>query len=193
MSRRWLQRAVVIITALSLSVGAAFAATPRRAPQVTISDTKDTKGVLDVRTVRLQSKGGTWFTVIMRKKWTPMKIWDRGNVFVFFDTRGDEGEEYYALVRSDGRTLLGDLWKSKKGAPHHVATLVLSRRSGDGVTIKIPMKKLKFGKKRTTYSWWAITAYTGTKVCRAVCFDRVPDHGSEEQPRPGFKPTVANS
>jgi hypothetical protein len=152
-------------------------------------DPNDTRGLLDVRRVRLDHEGRTEVTVITFADWTTASIWDRGNAYVFLDTEGGENSEYFAVVRSTGSDLEASLWRDRR--EHRdvfLRNLRVRRKSRDGVSIEIPIKTLEFGRFRESYLWWATTSFTA-EVCRRTCIDRAPDAGSIEQWRPGMSPT----
>ncbi|MGZ8630219.1 MAG: hypothetical protein ACXWZF_04540 [Actinomycetota bacterium] len=158
-----------------------------------VDDPNDTRGLLDVRTVRLDHEGGTEFTVITFEGWTARTLWDRGNAFVFLDTEGGEAAEYFALVRSVGPELEASLWRARSDrADRFIRRIGVRRKNTESVSIAVPIKALKFGRARTAYLWWTSTTFTGA-VCRRTCIDRVPDKGSVEQWRPGMSPTPTPS
>ena len=158
-----------------------------------VPDADDTRGLLDVRKVQLDHEGGTEFTVITFATWKVPTLWDRGNAFVLLDTEGGAPAEYFALVRSTGRTLEGSLWRVRHGrADRFVRRLTIRRKSGKSVSIAVPIKSLKFGRSRESYRWWVSTTFTGAG-CRRTCVDRVPDERSMEQWRPGMSPSPTTS
>ncbi len=177
----------VLAAALVVAVaGLAFAV------RVRITDPDDTTGVLDVREVRFTHPSGeppAW-TVITARNWTIGSLWDRGYVFVQLDARGAPSADHYALIRSDGLRLRADLFRVLRtdGADVHLRTLTVWRKANDSVSVKIPLKALRFGPSRTSYRWWVVTSLTSEK-CPRGCLDRVPDEGSVEQWRPGMSPT----
>ena len=156
-------------------------------------DPNDTRGLLDVRRVRLDHEGRTEVTVLTFAEWTAASIWDRGNAYVFLDTEGGENPEYFALVRSTGSDLQASLWRDRR--EHRdvfLRNLRVRRKSRDGVSIEIPIKTLEFGRFRESYFWWATTSFAA-EVCRRTCIDRAPDGGSVEQWRPGMSPSPTNT
>ena len=158
-----------------------------------INDPNDTRGILDVRKVRLDHVGGTEFTVITFTDWTATSIWDRGNGYVFLDTEGGDEPEYFVVVRSTGSDLQASLWRDRRERRDlFLRNVKVRRRSSDGVSVAVPIRSLEFGQFRTSYSWWAMTSFTG-EVCRRTCLDRAPDDGAVEQWRPGMSPTPTNS
>lgn len=158
-----------------------------------VDDPNDTRGLLDVRTVRLDHKGTTEFTVITFSSWKAPVLWDRGNVFVFIDTEAGSPAEYFALVRSIGPGLEASLWRARAGRPDsYIREIGVRRKTPQSVSITVPIKSLRFGPAREEYYWWVSTTFTGA-VCRRACIDRAPNDGYVEQWRPGSSPTPSPS
>ena len=153
------------------------------------NDPNDTKGLLDVQRVRLAHEGRAEATVVTFARWTPVSIWDRGNVYVFLDTEAGDDAEYFVVVRSTGSDLHASLWRDRRDRRDvFLRNVKVRRKSSDGVSVRLPIKALKFGRFRESYFWWGMTSFTGD-VCRRTCLDRAPDEGSIEQWRPGMSPT----
>ncbi|MDH4113690.1 MAG: hypothetical protein OEV60_13595 [Actinomycetota bacterium] len=187
--RAYAMRSIVPFVIAALVVLVAVVAIASPSFHSGANDPNDTKGLLDVRRVRLAHKGGTEATVIMFASWSPAAIWDRGNVYVFLDTSGADDAEYFVLVRSTGSGLQGSLWRDRRDRRDvFLRTVKVRRKTGNGVSVAIPIKSLEFGGFRTSYFWWATTTFTG-RVCRRTCVDRAPDDGSVEQWRPGMSPS----
>ena len=140
--------------------------------------------MLDVRRVWFEPEAGPprW-TVVTFSPWTEELTRDRGYVFVYLDTMGDERFDYYALILSNGRRLSGSLWRD----PEDGAPTCGSRRWTCNAT---PTSTSPCGSRwarwtsarsGTAYRWSVVTTFTG-RVCRATCVDRVPDEGAFEQP-----------
>ena len=100
-----------LAAALTVVVAIVAIAAPR--VHTDTNDPNDTRGVLDVRRVRLAHQTGTEVTVLTFAKWAPPAIWDRGNAYVFFDTQGGPEAEYFILVRSMGTKLHASLWRER--------------------------------------------------------------------------------
>jgi hypothetical protein len=187
-----LRPAVPFLVAIAIAL-AAIAAIAGPSFHSDVRDPNDTRGLLDVRRVRLDHEGRTEVTAITFAEWTAASIWDRGNVYVFLDTEGGENPEYFLVVRSTGRDLQASLWRDRRDRRDvFLRNLKERRKSRDGVSIEIPIKTLEFGRFRESYFWWATTSFTA-EVCRRTCIDRAPDRGSVEQWRPGMSPTPTNS
>jgi hypothetical protein len=166
---------VVVVTVVALASGA-----PGTRAQV--DDPNDTKGTLDVRRVWFDLQAGPprW-TVLTFADWEPSQIPERGFVFVFLDTAGDPRDDYYVLISSDGRRLVGSLWHDlKHGADVRMRALAVTRDSRSSVVVQVPIGAL-LGPFRTSYGWRVVTTFTGP-VCRATCVDQIPDDGAFQQP-----------
>lgn len=190
MVRRSRSAAALAVALVVAATGLSFAV------RVRLTDPDDTPGVLDVREVRFAHPKGeppSW-TVITARDWTIGSLWDRGYVFVQLDARGAPKADHYALVRSDGLRLRADLFRvTRGGVPDvHVRVLTVWRKANDSVSVKVPLKALRFGPARTSYRWWIVTSITSDR-CPRGCLDRVPDEGSVEQMRPGTSPSPSIS
>jgi hypothetical protein len=175
----------VVAAAIALGAVVAIAAPSFHSD---VADPNDTKGPLDVRQVRLAHEGGTEVTVITFAQWSPSSIWDRGNAYVFLDTKGSEHPEYFVVARSTGSDLQASLWRDRRTRRDlFVRNVQIRRKTSDGVSVSVPVKSLRFGRQRESYFWWAVTGFTGER-CRRTCIDRAPDAGSIEQWRPGMSP-----
>ncbi len=186
-------RSVVPFLVAGLIVAMALAALAAPSFHSDVDDPNDTRGLLDVRKVRLDHQGRTEVTVITFADWRPASIWDRGNAYVFLDTQGGEDAEYFVVVRSTGSDLQASLWRDRRDRRDlFLRNVKVRRKSSDGMSVAVPIKTLEFGRFRTSYFWWAMTSFTG-EVCRRTCLDRAPDGGAVEQWRPGMSPTPTNS
>ena len=191
-ARRLLPFALAFLTVAGVTAAASAGGSTTRAQ---MEDTNDTKGMLDVRRVWFEPEAGPprW-TVVTFSPWTEEQSRDRGYVFVYLDTMGDERFDLYALILSNGRRLSGSLWRDpKKGSDVRISGLDVKRDSDLNVAVRIPLGLLDIGGFRTAYRWTVVTTFTG-HVCRATCVDRVPDEGVFEQPigtpTPTTSPTV---
>ena len=158
----------------------------------TLQDPNDTRGVLDVKTVRFKHPTGeppAW-KIVTFDGWSANKIWDRGYLYVLLDTAGGETAEYAAQVRSDGRRIQGVLYRLGRGDARDVAVSSLDARKPGvaSASIRIPLKRMRFGDDRTYYRWWTVSTLSGD-ICPSVCLDRAPDDGSILRYRPGMSPT----
>lgn len=167
-------------------VAVALAAAPQTAR---VKDPNDVRGRLDIREVRLRYYPGpaTW-SVITYQPWIPREIWDRGNFFIFIDTRANWQPEYYAVIHSMHTRLVAELRRFDND--RIVMHLPVSRSARTSVSVSVPLFKLQFGPARTSYHWSAMTSFVGP-VCQLTCLDKVPRNGhSIEQWRPGMSPTA---
>jgi hypothetical protein len=160
-------------------------------------DGNDTASVLDVHVVKFNQPKGeapAW-TVITFAKWKVGQIWDRGYVYLEIDTEGRERADYYALIRSKGTGLAAQLFKvatKRGGTDRAMGHVVVWRKTNNGVSVRIPLKRLRFGPYRRYYRWWVETSFTSGK-CPYTCIDRVPNDGSVQQWRPGMSPSPSAS
>lgn len=187
-ARRLLPFALAFLTVAGVTVAAFAGGSTTRAQ---MEDPNDTRGMLDVRRVWFEPEAGPprW-TVVTFRPWTEELTRDRGYVFVYLDTMGDERFDLYALILSNGRRLSGSLWRDpKKGSDVRISGLDVKRDSDLNVAVRIPLGLLDIGEFRTAYRWTVVTTFTG-HVCRATCVDRVPDEGSSEQPIGSPTPTT---
>jgi len=169
----------LLLTSLSMALAA-----PTDYP-----DANDTFGRLDVRTVEFTADPNppTW-TIHTFAFWTARDIRDTGFLVVLLDTRGDAGEDYIAVARSDGRDLVGRLFRRRPRRPDTIVGRIKVRKKGpDGAIMSVGLGKLLFGPHRTSYSWWVLTQFTGPS-CPRTCLDLVPDDGPVEQELPAPSP-----
>lgn len=155
-----------------------------------LADPRDTDGLLDIKEVRLHGeKRPTWKTITF-PKWGTERIFDRGFALVNIDARGDRHFEYYALVRSVGSGMRGELFRNrKKKSDYSVGSLKVWRPDLRSVSVRIPLRKLRIGDNRTYYRWFVQTLMTGS-ACPRVCIDRAPDEGAVRQPLAEPTPTI---
>lgn len=180
----------VVAAAIAL-VAIAAIATPR--VHTDRSDPNDTRGVLDIRRIRLDHRGSTEATIITFAPWTIRSIWDRGFAYVFLDTQGDEAAEYFVLARSKGNELDATLWRDRRTRRDVLIRKVQVRRKSDyGVTVALPIRSLQFGPNRDSYFWWTVTTFMGAR-CRRTCIDLAPNNGTLEQWSPGASPTTTTT
>ena len=186
-ARRLLPFALAFLTVAGVTA-AAFAG--GGATRAQVEDPNDTRGMLDVRRVWFEPEAAPprW-TVVTFSPWTEELTRDRGYVFVYLDTMGDERFDFYALIRSNGRRLSGSLWRDpKKGSDVRISALDVKRDSDLNVAVRIPLGLLDIGEFRSAYRWIVVSTFTG-HVCRATCVDRVPDEGTFEYPIGSPTPT----
>ena len=188
LSRRLLPFALAILTVAGVTAAALAGGASTRAQ---VEDPNDTKGMMDVRRVWFEPEAGPprW-TIVTFSPWSEETTRDRGYVFVYLDTIGDERLDFYAMIRSNGRRLSGSLWRDPKNGPDvRISGLDVKRDSDLDVAVRIPMVLLDIGEFRTAYRWTVVTTFSG-RVCRATCVDRVPDEGAFEYPIGSPTPTA---
>ena len=183
-----------------LVVGAVLVPLWALGDSLTVRDTRDTAGLLDVKKVKVEGKHKLprW-TFVTFKVWTKGRMYDRGYATVFIDTRGDPRSEYYALVRSTGTKIESILMRDrKKSSDLSMGSLKAWKPGGRMVTVRVPFRRLDVPASRLFYRWWAETLMTGQQ-CPRVCIDRVPDTGTvrmflvdppEPTPTPTVTPTI---
>jgi hypothetical protein len=154
-----------------------------------VDDPNDAGGVLDIRRVDFKGEDRPRFKTITFATWTVDRVHDRGFVLVYFDTRGGERFDFYALARSNGKEMVARLYRDRRQKKDViVAGLDSWRANKRSVTIRVPLAKLGVAESRTFYRWYVQTLFTGPS-CKKVCFDKVPDGNPTTQPLPGATPT----
>lgn len=181
--RRRVAAAVAVIVAAAFLIPL-FAG----ARHVDVTDDNDTRGVLDVRRVEVRGRSRPVFKVITFARWATKRIYDRGNALIYFDTFGNKRFDYYALVRAQKDDLRASLYRDRTVKKDFIiARLDEWRRNHKSLSVKVPLRRMRFGKKRVAYRWSVQTLFTGPR-CRRVCFDFAPDRGAVTEPRPGATP-----
>ncbi len=174
--------ATVLATVVSLTL-------PVAAGQVGQRDPNDTAGRLDVKGVRLDPDASPRWRFATFGRWSLAQIWDRGYLIVQLDTQGDEAIDHLAVVGSDGRRLVGVLYRVRRdGSQVEIGTVGASKAGARAALVSVALHELSIGANRASYSWSALTSYTG-KACRRTCLDVVPDSGMVEQVLPGVTPS----
>ena len=182
-------RAAGLGVLVALVVAIAFAL-PASANHTRQTDPNDVDGRFDLETVRFDhdTPPPRW-TFVTFAGWTVAQVWDRGYLLVELDTLGDEEADYVAVIRSDGRDLDARLFRLRAaGRQVEVDTLATGKDGGRSAWVEVALRKLTFGRSRTSYFWAALSSFTGN-ACPHTCLDRVPDEGMVEQPLPGVTPT----
>jgi hypothetical protein len=147
-------------------------------------DPNDTRGLLDMKRVDVAFKRKPRFRVITWPRWTAKQIWDKGFGLVWLDTFGTNRYDYYALVRSNGSGLVGEMFRDRQGGRDRrlfsVRTWKTSRTS---FNVRIPLSRLRLPKSRRVYRWEVQTLFVGSR-CRRTCFDFVPNHRAIRERNP---------
>jgi hypothetical protein len=147
-------------------------------------DRNDTRGPLDVKKVDVVRRRTPRFEIITWRGWTARQIWDHGFGLVRLDTFGSSRFDYYALVRSTGSRLRGDLFRDRaRGSDRHLFALRTSKASRRSFRVRIPLGRLRMPTSRAVYRWEVQTLFVGNR-CRRTCFDFVPDQGSIRERNP---------
>lgn len=182
-------------SALVLVIAATAIVVPflARARHVDVSDGNDVRGLLDIRRVEVVGVKRPSFKVDTYGRWSTRDIFERGFVLVFFDVRGTERSDYYALARSTGSRIVATLYRDRPvKRDYRVASVPEWRVGNRSVSIKVPLRRMNFGSTRVFYRWYVETLLTGRR-CRRVCFDFAPNDDVVTEPRPGVTPTPTTS
>jgi hypothetical protein len=138
-----------------------------------IADPNDTKGRMDVKKVRSHAGDSPprW-KIVTFSSWTIKGVWDAGYFVLFVDTKGDLDPDYHVLGYSNGKSMVGGLYRETSGGGEvRIGGAVVSKAGPKGVVIKLPLAKLD--RTRPYFRWSVTTLFTGKK-CGNVCFERVP-------------------
>ena len=155
----------------------------------TETDANDTRGELDVRSMRFTWEPGAaprW-TIVTFSTWPESAVWDRGYLYVEIDTHAGEGADDYVLIRSDGRRMIGSLFRVGKHRDRYVRRVPVDRADEISVEVAIPWSELSIGPSRETIGWWVRTSFS-SGACVKPCLDRAPDDGALEEFVPGASP-----
>jgi hypothetical protein len=147
-------------------------------------DPNDTRGPLDVRRIDVVRRRTPRFEIITWRGWTARQIWDHGFGLVRLDTFGSSRFDYYALVRSTGSRLRGDLFRDRARRPdHRLFALRTSKASRRSFRVRIPLGRLRMSRSRAVYRWEVQTLFVGSR-CRRTCFDFVPNQRAVRERNP---------
>lgn len=185
--RRWVAGTLPALALVAAAV--AVGGVPASANHTSLSDPADTPGRFDLREVRFDHNPSPRWTFVTFADWRIDQVWDAGYLIVRFDTRGDEAVDQVAVVRSDGRRLIGTLYRIRAdGSQAELVSLDAGKAGRRGASVRVPFHKLDIGRSRTAYFWSAFSSYTGS-ACPHTCFDAIPDQGMIEQLLPGVTPS----
>jgi len=182
MTKKWLALvAAICIGALALPLLAT-------AGHETVQDGNDTKGLLDVRRVKVDYAKRPRWTIVTWRGWTPRRVWDRGYFLVQLDTFGSDRFDYYAFVRSNGRRMIGTLVRDRVSRPDRTVSSVRAfKPSRNKLRVRFPLTKMRIGDKRLSYRWNVQTIFS-SNGCPRSCFDFAPDQGAIQEPVPDRVP-----
>ncbi|MBW3594238.1 MAG: hypothetical protein KY391_01565 [Actinobacteria bacterium] len=176
----------VAVIALVLAVLTPLLAFARHAP---VRDPNDTRGRLDIKRAEMVTARTAKWKLTTWSPWTPKQLWDRGFILIYVDTFGSRRADYYALVRSNGRRMVGSLYRDRaRKKDVWVRSLRTRHPRGKIVIVAIPLQKLR-RRDSKLFSWHTLTMISG-RHCRRFCFDRAPDDGSVTEPGPAPSPTL---
>jgi hypothetical protein len=153
-------------------------------------DPNDARGPLDMRRVDVARVREPLFKVITWRRWTATRIWDQGFALVWLDTFGTARFDYYALVRSTGSRLVGDMFRDRKRrGDRRLFSVRAWKASRNSFSVRIPLTRLRMPPSRRRYRWAVQTLFVG-RGCRRTCFDFVPNQGAVRERNPfAPKPT----
>ena len=179
----------VVAAAIALALSLAGLGLVALANHAMLDDPDDTRGLLDIRRVQLHGAERPRWNVITWQGWTTAETWDAGYVLVLLDTLGDQRADYYVLAGSTGDGMYADLWRDRVSrSDRRISGVNVWRPSKTSVAVKVPLRKLKLGERRTFYRWRIETIFTSER-CRRACFDLAPDEGFIVQPLDPGGPT----
>jgi hypothetical protein len=146
-----------------------------------VSDPSDVRGPLDIRRVAVTGKPRVWIIETFAR-WRARRIWDKGYFVVRFDTFRSPRYDYFLLARSNGSRMTAALYRDRKRkSDFRVAHLRSWRLSRRDVRVRVRLSVMKFGRKRTSYRWYAQSLFTGSR-CRNTCLDRAPNRRAISEP-----------
>lgn len=141
---------------------------------MTRRDARDTRGSLDIASVRHRYGTGANVTHLLRTyKPFASRLLRKGNAVAFmFDTNDDLNPDRALVVAwFEGRLRAAFIARNGRLLGLYAA----SRPDSRSVAVSIPATLL--GEKLGRYRWLAATNYKGKKVCRKECTDMAPDSG----------------
>ena len=154
-----------------------------------VRDADDTSGVFDISRAEMARGRTNKWKITTFQKWSTVEVWDRGFFLVYIDTFGTDRPDYYALVRSNGREMLGTLYRDREQKnDYKVRDLSVRHRKQDVIRVEISFRGLTRRASRL-YRWYAESLWSGSE-CRRFCFDRAPDRGTVVEPGANPTPTL---
>jgi hypothetical protein len=181
-----------IALALSLTVVVVAVALNASANHIDVTDPNDSPGRLDISRVQVVGtiRRPIWKETTFRE-WSNRHIYERGFLLVFLDTFGtNQRPDYYALIHSVGTRLTAELFRDRQNKrDFRVSFLDVWRADRRSASVRVPLRKLRFGEQRVEYTWFARTVYSGFQECSNICFDSAPNGQPIIEPRPGVTPS----
>ena len=163
-----------LLVFLSVFVAALAVSGVAEANDATFKDARDSRGALDIASIRHRYGNGVNVTHILRTyKPFSSRLLRKDDAIVFvFDTNEDSKPDQLALVTwYQGR--LRALILDGKGKLHGLYNA--SRPDSRSVAVSFPAMVL--GEKLGRYRWIAVTTYKAKKGCPKTCTDIAPNHG----------------
>lgn len=176
-------RIVSIAAAVLVLSVLARAATARH--QV-VTDANDAKGPLDVKKVENFGNNRPGWKVVTYKEWQPSRLYTRGNIYVWLDTKPDERFDYYIVIfATQGGKLKGLLYRDYQEQNDHLeGRLDVWRDNKRSASVRVRLDDLIIGDRRTTFRWRVQTTFVKDACKVNVCFDFAPNSGAIEEPLP---------
>ena len=188
------RRAVPLIVAALL----AATAVPAAAVHEPLTDPSDVDGRFDVRLVthRHDARPRVWL-ITMYPKWTIRNAWDAGYALVNLDTVGGPQQDYYVVIRSNGKGLRAVLFRDRDRKRDVAIGTPRVWKNGRTAGVEVPWSKLKVGDARESYRWSVLTLWIGG-ACPRTCFDLAPNGGAwveqlYEEPEPPREGAVSGA
>ena len=152
------------------------------AEHVRVRDRDDVDGRLDLRAVEMRNGQPRRWILKTHKAFSANRIFDRGYLFVYFDTYGKKRFDYYVLLRPERTKIVGALFKDRRVENDKKLASTKVRKSGKrAIVTTVPFRYMRHPDTAIRYRWHARTIYTGRK-CHRVCIDRAPNARSIEEP-----------
>ena len=154
-----------------------------------VRDANDTRGVLDIkRAAMAEGKAAKW-RIRTWRSWKIAELWDAGFFLVYLDTFGGSRADYYALASSNGRRMIGALYRDRERKRDvRVRSLRTGHPAGRLLNITVPMGQLR-RRDSSIFRWHTLTMFSN-KRCKRFCLDRAPNRGWISEPGPAPSPTL---
>jgi hypothetical protein len=166
--------ALPVAAALALVLAAVLSPAAAQVPRVEVQDARDARWPLDLREVDASfERNSLRFTLVTWGRWRARAIHDRSFLVVDLDPRSTA--RYRVVLRSNGRRIIGALYRKRGGRDRPVRRLRVWRRDRSSVSVRVPAAAIRLPSPGT-YAWRAQSLVSGRR-CPRVCFDLAPDTG----------------
>ena len=153
------------------------------ASHANVRDGNDTRGPLDIESVRMSDGIRPAWTITTWGSWRAGDIWDSGFLVLKMDTFGDSHFDYYALIRSTGSRLVGTLHRDyKRKQDVRRSALRVNRPDRSSARVRVPLDKMNF-EQEGVFRWMTTASWSSSRCSGATCLDRAPDSGAINEPR----------